>query len=69
MTHGRVVVFYDKRGWGLITDGSRTIFVHYTQIISTKPRKTLHKGQFVTFDLYLDPKDPERFIARSVVVL
>lgn len=58
MQESTVKWFDAKKGYGFINHPSEgdDVFVHYSQIISTKDFKTLRTGQEVKFDLNDGPK-------------
>jgi CspA family cold shock protein len=58
MQESTVKWFDAKKGYGFINHptGGDDVFVHYSQIISTKDFKTLRTGQEVEFDLNDGPK-------------
>ena len=58
MQESTVKWFDAKKGYGFINhpSGGDDVFVHYSQIISTKDFKTLRTGQEVEFDLNDGPK-------------
>lgn len=59
MRTGKVKWFNDEKGWGFIElEGSRDVFVHYSQIQKDGFR-TLTEGQMVSFELVETPKGPQ----------
>ncbi len=64
---GTVKWFNEKKGFGFITpeDGSRDVFVHFSDINATGFR-TLHEGDVVEFSVVEGERGPK---ATNVVVL
>jgi CspA family cold shock protein len=58
---GQVVWFNDKRGYGFVKldDGSKDMFVHYTNIDSDAKFKTLVAGQRVSYVLGQNKNGPQ----------
>lgn len=66
---GEVVWFNDKLGYGFVKpeDGSKDLFVHYTNIVSEDGKfKTLTAGQMVSFTVGSNNTGPQ---AENIVVL
>lgn len=56
---GTVKWFNSEKGFGFIScDEGKDIFVHYSQIKDKGPRKDLHEGENVTFDIEETEKGP-----------
>ncbi|HWQ52095.1 MAG TPA: cold shock domain-containing protein [Bryobacteraceae bacterium] len=48
---GTVQKFLDEKGYGWVLDSKgRKFFVHHTNIIGQRGRRTLNSGDMVTFD-------------------
>lgn len=61
MDTGTVKWFNDAKGFGFITptDGSKDLFVHFSEIISDTDFKSLLEGQQVTFSRTQGTKGPQ----------
>jgi cellular nucleic acid-binding protein len=64
-----VLSWNDKKGWGFIKpqDGGEDRFVHYTNVISDCPHKSLHKGEIVNFDVEIGPNNKPQAVNVSVL--
>lgn len=61
-----LVKWYDNaKGWGFLISGLEEVFLHRSQMCPTLA-KYLKKDDRVLFDLYEDPKDPTRYVAKNV---
>ena len=58
---GSILWFNEKRGYGFLKpdDGSKDMFVHYTNIISNASFKTLVTGQRVQYVVGSNKKGPQ----------
>lgn len=58
---GTVQWFNNTKGYGFITpeDGSKDVFVHYSEIQSATGYKTLEEGERVEFSVEQSPKGPQ----------
>jgi len=58
---GEIVWFNDKRGYGFCKpdDGSKDMFVHYTNIVSDEKFKTLVAGQKISYILGQNKNGPQ----------
>lgn len=64
MNEGRVKWYDNSKGWGFIS-ADYDVFLHKSEMCPTVA-KYLKKDDKVTFDMYIDPKNSARFIARNV---
>lgn len=60
MSKGKVKWFDDSKGFGFITpdDGSKDLFVHYSEIQSGGGRASLKDGQAVEYEVGQGKKGP-----------
>lgn len=66
MNEGIVKWYDNSKGWGFVTaDLYRDAFLHRSEMCPTIA-KYIKQGDKVTFDLYLDPKDHTRYIAKNL---
>lgn len=65
MNIGYIKWYDDSKGWGFLVSGYNDVFLHRSQMCPTIA-KHLKQGDKVLFDLYEDPKDPARYIARNL---
>lgn len=58
---GTVQWFNNTKGYGFITpeDGSKDVFVHYSEIQGADGYKTLEEGERVEFSVEQSPKGPQ----------
>lgn len=57
---GTVKWFNDEKGFGFIEqEGGKDVFVHFSAIVETGGRKTLHEGQKVTLEVTQGEKGPQ----------
>lgn len=70
MTKGRVKWFNEAKGFGWIeSEDGKPMFVHYNEIVSSKPRKTLEAGQSVRCESFPSKINKvDCLIARKVIV-
>lgn len=66
MNDGTVAWYNLARSFGMLDSDGRKVFFHLNdlRVAFRLPRA----GDRVTFDLYQDPKDPSRYIAKNVVL-
>ncbi|MCD6061306.1 MAG: cold-shock protein [Moraxellaceae bacterium] len=67
MDTGTVKWFNDAKGFGFITpaDGSKDLFVHFSEIISDTDYKSLLEGQSVTFTRTEGTRGPQAARVRA----
>ncbi len=60
MIKGKVKWFNEKKGFGFIApdDGSKDLFVHYSEIKNSASYKSLKEGQAVQFEIGKGQKGP-----------
>ncbi|MDX8404012.1 MAG: cold-shock protein [Mariprofundaceae bacterium] len=57
---GTVKWFNDEKGFGFIEqEGGKDVFVHFSAIVETGGRKSLHEGQKVTLEVTQGEKGPQ----------
>lgn len=58
---GTVKWFNNSKGYGFIApeDGTKDVFVHYSEIQSTGGYRTLDEGEMVEFGIEQTPKGPQ----------
>ena len=68
MTQGTVKWFNSEKGFGFIApdDGSKDVFVHYSQIAETGGYRTLDENQRVEFDITQGQKCPQAENVRAI---